>query len=126
MTSASEVVSTADLAITNGAAEVAAASTARGGGGGGGGEGGEVGVSGCGCAGGIAVRVSDEVPVGIPRSNSHRPREELVGTSWWRSLSNGMPVTLINLVQIYTFAQLICVGTDLDPGALVSMQLFAT
>ncbi|KAL1504372.1 hypothetical protein AB1Y20_010778 [Prymnesium parvum] len=50
---------------------------------------------------------------------------ELPDTSWMTATSTALPISLMNLVQAYTYAQLVCKGTELEPATVAGMHLLA-
>ena len=45
-------------------------------------------------------------------------------TEWATALLNAVVITLMNLVQAFIFAELVCRGTELDPCLVAPLQLF--
>ena len=57
-------------------------------------------------------------------SRRHLARGVAKPTEWATALLNAVVITLMNLVQAFIFAELVCRGTELDPCLVAPLQLF--
>ena len=53
-----------------------------------------------------------------------RKNQTTKSTEWMTAVGNALVISLMNLVQAFIFAELVCRGTQLDPCLVAPLQLF--
>ena len=62
-------------------------------------------------------------PVHLPWRKHASSPDRGPDTSWANACSAALPVAMMNLAQAYTYASLVCMGTDLDVGLVSAMHM---